>query len=415
MNIAVIGLGKLGAPLAATLAFVGHRVVGVDLNADTVDTVNRAESPVDETGLAEMIRHLPPGAFRATTDTRAAVDQTDLAFVVVPTPSDQSGRFSNDYVSAAVANIGDALRGTDRPYIVVVSSTVMPRSTGTVLRTALESAARRPLGPDLALFYSPEFIALGSVLNDLRNPDFVMIGYTEPLAQQGEVIEEVLRTVVEKTKRVHHLATVDVEVAKLAVNVYVTMKISFANQLAELCEHAGAHASIVARAVGDDSRIGPKYLKPGAAFGGPCFPRDAVAFQRFAADLGIHAPLAGATTQINDYQPFRIARLLLDHHRVGVLGAAFKADTAVTEHSFGLAVAQLLRDDHEVSVHDPVAPIPEEFHAVDDAHALVAASDAVLVATPWPFYASLDFSNTALVVDMWDLIPAAPNVWKVGG
>jgi UDPglucose 6-dehydrogenase len=178
MRISVIGLGKLGAPLAAVFAYKGFEVVAVDINRSYVDAVNAGRAPVDEPRLQELI-DASRGRLHATTDASDAVADTDVTFVIVPTPSDANGRFSNAALVSAMESIGAGLRRKDAYHIVVVTSTVMPGSTGGEIRAALERHSGRKVGRTLGLCYNPEFIALGSVIRDMLQPDMILVGESD--------------------------------------------------------------------------------------------------------------------------------------------------------------------------------------------------------------------------------------------
>src|SRR3954468_4334461 len=291
MNVAVVGLGKLGAPLAAVLASKGNDVLGIDLNPDAVRRINEGVAPVQEPGLQELITQ-SRAALSATTELTAAA-ASDVIILLVPTPSDARGAFVNDYLLAAIEEIGPALAGRDGYQVVVVTSTVMPGSCDAEIRAAFERTSGRRVGDSLGLCYSPEFIALGSVIRDMLEPDMVLIGESDPRA--GSVLEGVYRGVCENDPPFQHMTLVNAELTKIAVNTYVTMKISYANALADICERLpGADVDAVTDAVGMDSRIGRKYLRGAIAYGGPCFPRDNKAFALVARDRGTEALLAEA-------------------------------------------------------------------------------------------------------------------------
>ncbi|MGH7068095.1 MAG: nucleotide sugar dehydrogenase, partial [Acetobacteraceae bacterium] len=265
MDLAVIGLGKLGAPLAAVLASVGHRVIGVDVNPTFVEALNAGHAPVNEPGLQQAIEKAG-SRLSATTDFNAAIRNTDVSFVIVPTPSGPDGIFTNRWVLDAVREIGGARRQSDRYHVVTITSTVMPGSTGGPIRAALEEASGRIVGETVGLAYNPEFIALGSVVSDLLHPDMVLIGESDPRA--GSVLETLYRSIVGEAKPIQRMNWVNAEIAKISVNTFVTTKISYANMLAELCEKLpGADVEVVTEALGKDSRIGPKYLKGALGYG----------------------------------------------------------------------------------------------------------------------------------------------------
>ena len=198
MRIGVVGLGKLGAPLAAVLASKGLTVVATDVNPEAVAAINAGRAPVDETRLQDLI-DASGGRLTATNDAAAVASTTDATFIIVPTPSDASGRFSNEFTLRAMATVGDALRRKDGYHLVVMTSTVMPGSTGGELRETLERHSGRRVGETLGLCYNPEFIALGSVVRDMLRPDMILIGESDRRA--GDMLEAIYRTTCETRRR----------------------------------------------------------------------------------------------------------------------------------------------------------------------------------------------------------------------
>lgn len=421
MDIAVIGLGKLGSPLAAVLADKGHSVIGVDLNPNAVAAINAGRAPVTEPGLQERIDSAGK-RLSATTDFAAAITASDISFIIVPTPSDTHGRFTNRYVIDAVERIGAALRTTDRYHVVNITSTVMPGSTGGEIRAALERASGRLVGDNVGLTYNPEFIALGSVVRDLLNPDMLLVGESDPRA--GDVLESVYRQTLSRDVPIQRMNWVNAELTKIAVNTYVTTKISYANMLAEICEHLPeADVDVVTAALGKDSRIGGKYLKGALGYGGPCFPRDNVAFASMARGLGVAADIATATDAINQRQVDRVVdlvdRLGPKGSAVAVLGLAYKPQTPVVEESQGIMIARKLSQaGHEVIVTDPLAletasaVLGDSVVAVGSAEAAIGAADIIVIASPAPEFARLPATAFAaqgkrrVVLDCWRILPA---------
>jgi UDPglucose 6-dehydrogenase len=424
MRIAVVGLGKLGAPLAAVLASKGNEVLGIDVDPEAVRLVNEGRAPVDEPGLQELVS-ASGERLSATTDLAAAAG-AEVSIVLVPTPSDERGAFSNEHVLSAVDEIGRGLAARDDYHVVVVASTVMPGSCEAEIRPALESASGRRVGETLGLCYSPEFIALGSVIRDMLEPDMVLIGQSDPRA--GDVLERMYAGVCENDPPVRRMSLVNAELTKIAVNTYVTMKISYANALGEMCDLLpGADVETVTEALGLDTRIGPKYLRGALAYGGPCFPRDNKAFGVFARDLGTEPLLAEATDAVNVAQTDRLARVVQSRLEaggsVGILGLAYKPDTAVVEESPGIALAKLLANaGYEVRVYDPVATeaglraMGGLAQGCSSAAELLAQSDVTVIATPWPEFAEIPIEaferegGRAVVIDCWRQLPeAAPS------
>jgi UDPglucose 6-dehydrogenase len=235
-KVAVIGLGKLGSPLAAAVSARGVTVLGADLDSIKVEAINRGEAPVNETDLAEYIRR-GKERLSATTDLEAAAAVAEVVFIIVPTPSEPQGGFSIRHVLSACEAIGRGLRNKKDFAVVVVTSTVMPGSTGGPIRECLEKHSGKEAGKDFGLCYSPEFIALGSVIRDFLNPDFILCGESDP--RSGKILDAFYQAVCENHPHVAHMNYVNAELSKLAVNTFVTTKITYANMLAHICERCG--------------------------------------------------------------------------------------------------------------------------------------------------------------------------------
>ncbi|HEU4628853.1 MAG TPA: nucleotide sugar dehydrogenase [Gemmatimonadaceae bacterium] len=418
-RISVFGLGKLGACMAATMADRGAHVIGVDVSPTTVATLNAGHAPVVEPGLAELVA-ANRERLRATTDAREAVLGSDLSFIIVPTPSDSAGGFATHFVEQVARDIGRALRDKAGYHLVVLTSTVLPGATAHRVLPLLEAESGKACGPDFGLCYNPEFIALGSVVRDLLNPDVVLIGQSDERA--GALLEAWYAGYCDNAPPVERMSFVNAELTKLAVNTYVTMKITFANTLAALCEELpGADVDVVSAAIGRDSRIGRKYLTGGLGYGGPCFPRDNKALFALAQTLGTPAGLARATDLANDAllerQLERIHALLQPGMSVAVLGVAYKPDTTVVEESQGLALARALAERGvAVTVHDALA-LDAARAALGDAvryepslAACLQAADLVVLATPTAELRALEAADfparerPVIVVDCWRLL-----------
>jgi UDPglucose 6-dehydrogenase len=422
MKISVFGIGKLGSPLAAVFASKGFDVVGTDTNPALVQAMNAGLAPVDEPRLQELIDASGP-RLRATSDPAEAVTATDVSFVIVPTPSDASGLFSTAHVLSALEGIGAGLRRKSGYHLVVITSTVMPGSTGGEIREALERASGRRVGEDVGLCYNPEFIALGSVVKDMLEPDMILIGESDPRA--GDLLEQIYSQSCDNRPAIRRMNFVNAELTKISVNTFVTTKISYANMLADVCDRLpGADVDVVTHAVGSDSRIGAKYLKGATAYGGPCFPRDNLAFAAMARAVGANAGIAEATDALNRYQIERVAGAVEARYSgagpVGILGLSYKPDTAVVEESPGLALLRRLVDSgYRVVAYDPKALATAQamasrgFDAAPSAEACVRAASLVVVMTPWPEFRSLPeaaFERAATrmaVIDCWRMIPSA--------
>jgi len=418
MKISVIGLGKLGAPLAAVFASKGFPVIGTDLNPAFVNAINAGGAPVDEPQLQELISENRE-RLQATVDASAAVAATDVTFVIVPTPSDPDGRFTNRFILDAMQMVGEGLRRRTAYHVVVITSTVMPGSTGGEIRAALELHSGRRVGDGLGLCYNPEFIALGTVVRDMLTPDMILIGESD--ARAGDMLQRIYERSCDSRPVIRRMNFVNAELTKIAVNTYVTTKISYANMLADICDRLpGADVDAVTQAVGSDSRVGAKYLRGAIGYGGPCFPRDNVAFASLARSLGARADLAEATDTMNRYQVERVlgaveARLPAGG-TVGVLGLSYKPDTAVVEESQGLMLASRLADEgHAVIAFDPkgleaaLAATAGSFAPALSAEDCVRRASLVVVMTPWPEFRAIPVDAFArarrlTVVDCWRLL-----------
>jgi UDPglucose 6-dehydrogenase len=418
MRVAVVGLGKLGAPLAAVLASKGNDVLGIDVNPDVVRLLGEGRAPVDEPGLQELVS-ASRERLAATTDLSAAADR-EVIILLVPTPSDERGAFTNAYLLAALDEIGPALGAHDDYQVVVVASTVMPGTCDSEISAALERVSGRRVGESLGLCYSPEFIALGNVIRDMLEPDMVLIGESDPRA--GDVLERLYSGVCENDPPFRRMSTVNAELTKIAVNTYVTTKISYANTLADMCERLpGANVDVVTDALGLDTRIGRKYLRGAIAYGGPCFPRDNKAFAVLARDVGADPLLAEATNAVNVAQTDRLARIVQSRLKtgdvVGILGLAYKPDTGVIDESPGIALARLLaQEGHDVKVYDPLAldaalrALAGGAEGAGSVAELLEQSDVVVIATPLPEFADLPLASLdgererLVVIDCWGLL-----------
>ena len=417
MRISVVGLGKLGAPLAAVFASKGFSVVGTDLNRTFVDAITRGDAPVDEPRLQELIERNRE-RLTATPDAISAVAGSDVTFVIVPTPSDAAGVFSNRFVLAAMETVGTGIRKKSGYHLVVITSTVMPGSTGGDIRAALEAHSGRSVGHTLGLCYNPEFIALGSVVRDMLSPDMILIGESDSRA--GEMLQRIYEQSCDNKPAIRRMNFVNAELTKISVNTFVTTKISYANMLADICDRIPeADVDVVTQAVGSDSRIGSKYLRGAIGYGGPCFPRDNVAFGALARSLGARAELAEATDSVNRYQIERLIGAVQAHARgkgpVGILGLAYKPETSVVEESQGVALAARLIDEgFDVIAYDPKAMptaremLPGSWAGATSAEDCIRRSSLLVVMTPWPEFRAVPLDalkrgEPLTIIDCWRL------------
>jgi UDPglucose 6-dehydrogenase len=415
-SISIVGLGKLGSPLAACFAARGFDVWAVDGDAQKIEALNRGIPPVHEPGLAELLRE-SQGRLKAIQDTERAVRDSEVTFIVVGTPSEPSGGFSLRNVLPACEAIGRALRAKQTFHLVVLTSTVMPGSIGGDVKAALERASGKRCGEDFGLCYSPEFVALGTVIRDFYSPDFLLIGESDP--RSGEMLADLYQRVCKNSPTAARMNFINAEITKLAVNTFITTKISYANMLARLCERLPeADVNVVTDTLGLDSRIGPKYLKGAVSYGGPCFPRDNRALAALAVRAGAFPDLAEATDRFNRAQIKWIADLVRRHYSgtgsIGILGLTYKPDTDVVEEAFGLLLAQELSSANlPVVTYDPSAGGARALggcktvRLAGSAQECIAQSDVVVLATPWQEFQEIPaaqwvrHSRTRAVIDCW--------------
>jgi UDPglucose 6-dehydrogenase len=409
--------------MLACFAHKGWKVTGVDINQDFVSKINSGLSPIYEPGVAELIKQ-NSGNIKATINTAEAVKNSSVSFIIVPTPSLPDGSFNTKTVETVAAEIADALKSKNEYHLVVVTSTVLPGDTSRIVKL-IESISGKKCNEDFGVCYNPDFIALGTVVRDFLNPDMVLIGQSDEKA--GELLSNIHHTLVDNKPSVNRMSFENAELTKIALNSYCTLKITFANVIAEICEKIpGGDSSAVTKALGFDSRIGSKYLKGGLSYGGPCFPRDNKAFAWSAQKYGVTNTLAFKTDEINNYhRSSRIPELLLsilkekkgDH--LAILGLTYKADTTLVEESAAIAaIKTLAKEKISISVYDP-AGLPEARITLKDysnvyfkesAQDCLQGTDACFIAAPWKEFTKISKSDfitlmkTPVVFDAWSLL-----------
>ncbi|MEW6157502.1 MAG: nucleotide sugar dehydrogenase [Verrucomicrobiota bacterium] len=417
-SVSVFGLGKLGSCIAATLAQRGFDVLGVDIDPDKVQKVASGQPAVDEPLLAETIaaakKHL-----HATQDATRAIE-TDASFFIPPSPSLPDGSFSNEFLLRAMHPVAKAVRkARKKGHLFVINSTTTPGSIGKVIIPMLEKETGWKAGKDFGVCYNPEFIALGNVIRGLLEPDLVLIGESDPIS--GGRLETLYHRYNLNQPKIARMSISSAELAKISVNSFITMKISFTNQLRLIAsKFPDANIHDVLAAIGSDSRIGRKYLRSGLSYGGPCFPRDNRLVAFIANQVGCKAPLAEASDAINEAVKEKLLEQAMEllgpksGATVAILGVAYKPDTYITEESAGLYLAQQLkRLGHRVLVHDYAStpansPALHEFEMLNTAESLTSRKDVALVALccDWPQYRNLKLPGKTKVLDPWGLLPA---------
>ncbi|HEX8564270.1 MAG TPA: nucleotide sugar dehydrogenase [Pyrinomonadaceae bacterium] len=418
-KISVIGLGKLGASMAGAFASRGFEVVGVDVNERSVNLVNEGRAPVQETDLDKYIEENKT-RIRATTSHEDAILNSDISFVIVPTPSDEKGAFSLQYAAWAFKEIGKALRKKNGYHNIVLTSTVLPGATRYGLLPILEKESGKKCGADFGLCYSPEFIALGSVIRDFLNPDFLLLGEFDERA--GNQLEQIYTETMFGNPPCKRMSLENAELTKISVNSFVTTKITFANMLADLCERVpGGNVDVVTDALGADKRIGRKYLTGALGYGGPCFPRDNVALSYIAREMGTRAHISETTDDFNRSMAEKIAEklrpVIQDGVTTAILGLSYKPFSHVVEESQGVYLANALSQaGARVVAYDPLAgesanaELKGKVLILDSAKKCLEQAEVVLITTADPEFQTLTYTDfnpefsKITVIDFWRIL-----------
>ena len=396
MKLTVIGLGKLGLPLAALLAHNGHNVIGIDKSEKRISSINSGDLE-PEPGVQEILANVLDKSLNLTSNFSDGLNNSEISFLIVPTPSKEDGEFSNELVISAIEEVLMSQVSSD--HIICVVSTVMP-GTCLNLSNGVIADHNAKYGTKITIAYSPEFFALGTVMQNMKFPDMILIGESKPGG--ADRLVEALHSIVENDPEVQRMSLTSAELAKISVNTFVTAKISYANMIAEIADkNLDIDKFSVLKAVGSDTRIGRKYLNPGLGFGGPCFPRDNRAFSAIGSKVGVSMDLALATEKINRRQPIaavdRISKFLNSSkaEAVTILGLSYKAGSFVIEDSQAIEVANLLADRGvSVKVHDPLA-MDQARHVLDSRIKFVKDlseinhEDYLVLAVNWPDYQNL--------------------------
>ncbi len=413
MRVAVIGTGYVGLVSGVCLAAKGHTVVCVDLNPEIVARLNRGEPHIFEKGLPELLAEVRgKGLIEATTDLESALDRSDLAIIAVGTPS-KDGIIDLSLVIKAAESIGAYLRRHDRFLSVVVKSTVVPGTTDTVVREAIEAASGKRF-PAFGLGMNPEFLREGEAIEDFMAPDRIVLGHEDP-----ETLARLELLYAPWTVDKLRVNSRTAELIKYANNALLATQISAINEIANLAAAIGGiDVMDVAQGVHLDKRWNPitaaggrvappilTYLVPGCGFGGSCFPKDLQALRSLGRQHGLPMSVAEAVLAVNDAQPHQVLDILerdlgsLAGKRILVLGLAFKPDTDDVRESASLKiVAELVAKGAQVVAHDPIAAanfkralgrVGEKVTLVEDWKGEVPQARAIVVATKWRDYEAL--------------------------
>ena len=356
MKIGVIGLGKLGCSMFAAFAAAGNDVIGFDININIRNNLRKKYAPVSETNLQKEIE-IGFENYKIAENTSQVIERSEVIYVIVPTPSLEDGRFDTKFLENAIMNI-ENVKSSCENKLLVITSTVLPGDTRLNLISKIRSKKEKI--SKIRFCYSPEFIALGSVLNDLKNPDFLLVGEESPNSSDLHV--KAMMTIIKNKKiPIRRMSVESAEMAKIAINSYITSKISFANAIGIASDNiVNCSSRDVLSAIGSDSRIGSKYLNKGLGFGGPCFPRDNRAIQQVInrnEGLDYYLPINNErfNKKLPDYYAKKINKYCLDKNldNVLVVGLTYKDGSYLLEESQSYLISLKLSKLHRVFYFDP--------------------------------------------------------------
>ena len=412
MRIAVIGSGYVGLVSGACLADFGHDVICVDSNAEKVEALKAGVMPIYEPGLEQIVAtNCRAGRLVFSTDLEGPVSQAEAVFIAVGTPSRRGdGHADLSYVYDVARRIADSVKG----FTVVITKSTVPVGTGDEVERIIREA--NPAA-DVAVVSNPEFLREGAAIEDFKRPDRIVIGIEDERARA--VMTEVYRPLYLNKAPLVFTARRTSELIKYAANAFLAMKITFINEIADLCEAVGSDVQDVAHGIGLDKRIGSKFLHAGPGYGGSCFPKDTLALVKTAQDYGSPLRLIETTVAINDQRKRAMARKVaraigsdIRGKTVALLGLTFKPNTDDMRESPAIAIVQGLQDSGaKVRAFDPEGMEAAKACLTDvefgtDPYAIADGADALVLVTEWDAFRALDFArlkklmNDALLVDL---------------
>jgi UDPglucose 6-dehydrogenase len=403
MKLSIIGTGYVGLVTGTCFAKLGHTVTCVDIDPEKIKKINNGISPIYEEGLDCLLSENKE-KISATTDYTSALLHTDITFLCVGTPSTKNGSIDLSYLKEATKKIATILKNKKTWHLIVVKSTTLPGTTRTVVLPLLEQYSGKKVGPDIGLAMNPEFLKEGVAIQDFLQPDRIVVGSYDDRSRTTlrELYKEFSCPLVETSLS-------SAEMIKYASNTFLATKISFINEIGNLCKKLGIDAYDVATGMGLDTRIGRSFLDSGIGWGGSCFPKDVDALIAWAKEIKEPTRIIESTKAVNTDQPLRLVNLLRKHipklkgTTIGILGLAFKPDTDDIRDSRVIPIVEeLLREGVHIKAYDPQAmdnfktlyPTIEYCPSASD----VLSADAILITTKWKEFTSLQY-NGKIVID----------------
>ena len=403
MKLSIIGTGYVGSVTGICFADMGHQICFVDVDQTKLDAINSGKSPIYEPDLDNLLMKNRT-KITTTTDISEAVNQTDLTMICVGTPQKSDGSSDLRFINDAAYSIGKALADKIKKYhTIIVKSTVLPGTTTYVVQPVLERESGKEATVDFGIGANPEFLKEGNAVKDFFHTDRIVIGANDPKTKKTlEGLYKPLHAPIFTT----NIKTA--EMIKYVSNAFLATKISFSNEIGNLCKVNGIDADEVFRGVGMDRRINPHFFRSGIGFGGSCFPKDVHALIAFAELQGIDTKILKAVIRTNDDQPQKLIALLKKHldirgKKIGILGLSFKPDTDDIRESRAIPVVlTLLQEGAQIIAYDPMAmpAFKKIFPQISFAKSSneVLNSDAVIIITEWQEFLNLDYTGK-LVID----------------
>ena len=404
MRVAMIGSGYVGLVSGACFADFGHDVTCVDLDPNKIDRLNQGIMPIFEPGLGELVTgNAAAGRLHFTTDLVSGIDGAEAIFIAVGTPSRRGdGHADLTYVYAAAREIAAAIKG----YTVIVTKSTVPVGTGDEVERIIREA-----NPDaeFAVVSNPEFLREGAAIQDFKRPDRIVVGTEDPRAR--DVMTELYRPLFLNHSPILFTARRTAELIKYAANAFLATKITFINEIADLCEAVGANVQDVARGIGLDNRIGSKFLHAGPGYGGSCFPKDTLALVKTAQDAGAPVRIVEAVAAVNDQRKRAMAKKVIAlaggdvrGKQIAVLGLTFKPNTDDMRDSPAIAIIQALQDaGAAVRAFDPEGTeqaqlVLTNVDYAQDPYACLAGADVAVLVTEWDEFRALDMDRVKAVM-----------------
>ncbi len=399
MRIAMIGSGYVGLVSGACFADFGHIVTCVDKDAGKIDALNAGDIPIFEPGLEDIVAsNSRQKRLLFTTDLAPAVRGADAVFIAVGTPSRRGGGHADlSYVHEAAGEIAAALDG----FTVIVTKSTVPVGTGDDVERIIRGAAP---SADFAVASNPEFLREGAAISDFKRPDRIVVGSDDPRAR--DVLAEIYRPLFINQPPMLYMSRRSAELTKYAANAFLAMKITFINEMADLCEKTGANVQDIARGIGLDNRIGGKFLHAGAGYGGSCFPKDTMALIKTAQDFGAPARIIETVAAVNSIRKRAMADRVVEAcggsvagKTIAVLGLAFKPNTDDMREAPSLdIIAALEAVGAHVRAYDPESmeqarPLMPKVEFAADAYRCAQGADALVIATEWDEFRALDLDR----------------------